>query len=259
MSFFDKLENFFNIAKSEWSKIKNDDEFKSQMEQTQRYFKEAEENISDFGNSISQKSKTLVEDFKNLSEKIGAFILSKGKVDIDDSTNEAACENEWTDLGSSMFEKVKTFDFTKKEISKEELADLHELKTELEHELNLFNEKVSQNSERAHADIRSVKKEMDESIEHLNNEYKGSSNADERIVYEAKVVDIQTEAKSKVDRIMEILEEDNSRLKEVTDDFKTKAESKFSTHWDKLKETSASINNSFDRLLNKIKDTMGDH
>lgn len=259
MSFFNKLENFFNIAKSEWSKIKNDDEFKSQMEQTQKYFKEAEENIEKFGSVISEKSKTLLVDFQNLSERIGTFILSKGKVNFDDSCNEEASENEWTDLGYTMFDQVKSFDFSEKEFSKEELGDLNELRAELENELNSFQEKVNVNKEQAHINIRAVQKEMDESIQDLNNEYSGDVNEEERTVYEAKVIEIQTEARSKVDRIIEILEEDNSRLKHVTDSFKSRAEKKFSTHWDKLKETSASINNSFDRLFNKIKDTMGEH
>ena len=254
MNIFKKIESFFGGVKEDYQKSVNSESFQNHLERTKGILSDTEDAVNAIGREVLDKSSTLLEKLQNL-----AVNLERGlQKAVSNSTNNSVEDDEFDEIAKKVKERVSALEVKPDKLSNHiQDIDFEEIKQEYEVSISTQSRALVVHKDQLVADLQKNKEDLDTKIQEVKNQIQNST-SEEKTVYEAKIIDLSEKARQKANDLLSGFRQEKESFDQTVNEFNEKIARKFTTHMDKLREVDRSVKSDFDRLIDKMKDTLGD-
>ncbi len=254
MNIFKKIESFFSGVNEDIQKSVNSESFQSHLERTKGVLSDTEDTVNAIGREVLDKSSILLEKLQNLAVNLERGIQNA----VSDGANNSTKHDEFDEIAQKVKEKVSSLDVQPDKISRHiQDIDFEEIKQAYETSVTAQSRALIVHKDQLVADLQKNKEDLDTKIQDVKNQLQNSTQ-EEKTVYEAKIIDLSEQARAKANDLLSGFRQEKDSFDQTVNEFNERIARKFSTHMDKLREIDKSVKSDFDRLIDKMKDKLGD-
>lgn len=254
MNIFKKFESFFGGVKDEYQKSVNSESFQNHLERTKGILSDTEEAVNTIGREVLDRSSTLLDKLQNLAVNLERSIQNA----VSNSSINSDIPDEFDEIAQKVKDNVSKLEVKPDKLSSHiQDIDFEEIKQEYEGSVATQSQALIVHKDQVVKDLEKTKEDLEAKIKEVQIQAQNNK-TDDKKVYEAKIIEISDQARQKANELLSGFRKEKDDFDQTVNDLNEKIASKFTTHMDKLKEIDRSVKSDFDRLIDKMKDKLGD-